>query len=41
MTGWKAGEGLVWFSYYDSMKATDLTENPQAAATFWWDKIQK
>lgn len=32
---------LHFFTNYDSRKATALAANPFAAATFWWDKLER
>ncbi len=32
---------LRFFSHYDSRKAAALAANPYAAATFWWDKLER
>ena len=33
--------GLVWFSNYDSAKATHLAVNPRAAVVFWWYAVAR
>lgn len=35
------GRGFVFFTNYLSRKGRELYENPQAAATFYWDKLEK
>lgn len=35
------GEGLVFYTNRGSRKGRDLAENPAAAATFWWDRLQR
>jgi pyridoxamine 5'-phosphate oxidase len=34
-------EGLVFYTNYDSRKGCELTANPWAAATFWWDILER
>ncbi len=33
--------GLVFFSNYESRKASDLRENPQAALLFYWEDLER
>ncbi|MBI4499808.1 MAG: pyridoxamine 5'-phosphate oxidase [Gemmatimonadetes bacterium] len=33
--------GFVFYTNYQSPKARDLLENPQAALAFWWDVLQR
>lgn len=33
--------GFVWYTNYGSRKATELTENPAAALTFWWPRLER
>ena len=33
--------GLVFFTNHGSRKGRDLAANPVAAATFWWDRLQR
>jgi len=33
--------GLEFFTNYGSRKARDLEANPQAAACFWWDRLER
>jgi pyridoxamine 5'-phosphate oxidase len=33
--------GLCFYTHYDSRKARALAANPFAAATFWWDKLER
>ena len=33
--------GLGFFTHYDSRKARALAANPFAAATFWWDRLER
>lgn len=33
--------GLTFYTSYDGRKARDLAANPQAAATFWWDRLER
>lgn len=34
-------DGLVFYSNYASRKAQDLAVNPQAAAVFYWDRLER
>lgn len=34
-------EGLVFYTNYESRKGRELARNPWAAATLWWDRIQR
>lgn len=38
--GWHEG-GLCFYSHYESRKALALAAHPFAAATFWWDKLER
>lgn len=38
--GWDA-KGLLFFTNYQSRKARELKENPHAAATFYWDILER
>jgi pyridoxamine 5'-phosphate oxidase len=33
--------GFSFYTHYDSRKARALTSNPHAAATFWWDRLER
>lgn len=33
--------GIVWYTNYESQKSRELTENPFAAATFWWGPLER
>ena len=33
--------GFVFYTYYNSQKAQELAENPQAALVFWWAELQR
>lgn len=33
--------GLAFYTHYDSRKARALTAHPYAAATFWWDRLER
>ncbi|NJO29093.1 MAG: pyridoxamine 5'-phosphate oxidase [Richelia sp. SL_2_1] len=33
--------GFVFYTNYNSQKAQELTENPQAALVFWWAELQR
>jgi len=33
--------GFVFYTNYDSRKGHELTENPQAALTFWWEVLER
>jgi pyridoxamine 5'-phosphate oxidase len=33
--------GFTFFTSYDGRKAQELAANPQAAATFWWDRLER
>lgn len=33
--------GIVFFTNYDSRKGMELESNPNAAATFWWDPVER
>jgi pyridoxamine 5'-phosphate oxidase len=33
--------GFTFYSNYESRKANDLSENPQAALLFFWDKLER
>lgn len=33
--------GLAFYSHYDSRKARALAARPYAAATFWWDRLER
>jgi pyridoxamine 5'-phosphate oxidase len=35
------GEGLVFFTNYESRKANQLDSNPHAAAVFWWPELER
>eukprot|EP00591_Stephanopyxis_turris_P016434 CAMPEP_0195537124 /NCGR_PEP_ID=MMETSP0794_2-20130614/47397_1 /TAXON_ID=515487 /ORGANISM="Stephanopyxis turris, Strain CCMP 815" /LENGTH=241 /DNA_ID=CAMNT_0040670767 /DNA_START=137 /DNA_END=858 /DNA_ORIENTATION=+ len=32
---------FLWYTNYNSRKARDLAENPQAALCFWWGEIER
>ncbi|TRY70733.1 hypothetical protein TCAL_01188 [Tigriopus californicus] len=34
-------EGFVFYTNYESRKAKDLSENPQAALTFYWEPLKR
>ena len=34
-------QGFVFFSNYESAKARDLAENPQATLVFWWGALER
>ena len=36
-----ADGALQFFTHYESRKATALAANPFAAATFWWDQLER
>ncbi len=36
-----AGGGLEFYTNYASRKGRDLEANPQAAACFWWDRLER
>ena len=38
--GWHQG-GLCFYTNYDSRKGEALAANPRAAATFWWDRLER
>lgn len=38
--GWYEG-GLCFYTNYDSRKGEALAANPRAAATFWWDRLER
>lgn len=38
--GWYEG-GLCFYTNYDSRKGEALAVNPRAAATFWWDRLER
>lgn len=38
--GWHQG-GLCFYTNYDSRKGAALAANPRAAATFWWDRLER
>lgn len=38
--GWHQG-GLCFYTNYESRKAAALAANPYAAATFWWDRLER
>lgn len=33
--------GFVWYTNYESRKASDLESNPYAALTFWWGDLER
>lgn len=33
--------GLCFYTRYDGRKGVELSTNPQAAATFWWDQLER
>lgn len=33
--------GFVFYTNYESAKGSDLAENPRAAATFWWQPLER
>lgn len=33
--------GFTFYTHYESRKAQALAANPQAAATFWWDRLER
>ncbi len=33
--------GLAFYTHYDSRKARALAAHPYAAATFWWDRLER
>ena len=33
--------GFVWYTNYESRKSGQLTENPNAALTFWWGNLDR
>ena len=33
--------GFVWYTNYQSNKASDLESNPTAAITFWWGDLER
>mmetsp|Transcript_1847 Transcript_1847/g.5584 ORF Transcript_1847/g.5584 Transcript_1847/m.5584 type:complete len:213 (-) Transcript_1847:2112-2750(-) len=33
--------GFVWYTNYDSRKATELKDNPRAALVFWWKELAR
>lgn len=33
--------GLSFYTHYESRKAAALAAQPQAAATFWWDRLER
>ena len=33
--------GFTFFTNYHSLKARQISEQPQAALTFWWDKLER
>lgn len=35
------GEGFSFYTHYDSRKARALAAQPFAAATFWWDRLER
>lgn len=34
-------EGLTFFTNLESLKAQDISANPQVAATFWWGELER
>jgi pyridoxamine 5'-phosphate oxidase len=34
-------QGFVFYTNYESRKANDITENPQAALLFFWDRLER
>jgi len=34
-------DGFSFYTHYDSRKARALAANPRAAATFWWDRLER
>lgn len=34
-------EGFCFYTHYDSRKARALAAHPQAALTFWWDRLER
>lgn len=36
-----SGEGLSFFTNYDSRKGRDLSEVPRASVAFWWPKLER
>lgn len=34
-------QGFCFYTHYDSRKARALTAHPQAALTFWWDRLER
>lgn len=33
--------GLCFYTNYESHKADDLAQNPQASVVFWWDRLER
>lgn len=33
--------GLTFYTHYEGRKGRELAENPQVAAVFWWDKLER
>ncbi|MGQ0529884.1 MAG: pyridoxamine 5'-phosphate oxidase [Panacagrimonas sp.] len=33
--------GLCFYTRYDGRKGVELSQNPRAAATFWWDQLER
>ena len=33
--------GLCFYTHYETRKAAALAANPRAAATFWWDRLER
>jgi pyridoxamine 5'-phosphate oxidase len=34
-------KGIVWYTNYESRKSQEMTDNPYAAATFWWGPLER
>lgn len=34
-------QGIVFYTNYESAKGLELSENPRAAATFWWGDLER
>lgn len=35
------GDGIVFYTNYESRKGEELAARPWAAATFWWDRLER